>query len=86
MICNVGISFKLLHKEKLHETIHCEDTDVFILACYSNKSLISSTEPFVCKEVISSLLCRDLFHVYLIQKRDQLEDICNVLSESASGP
>lgn len=64
MICNVGISFKLLHKEKLHETIHCEDTDVFILACYSNKSLISSTEPFVCKEVISSLLCRDLFHVY----------------------
>lgn len=66
MICNVGISFKLLHKEKLHVAIQCEDSDVFILACYSDKSLISSTEPFVCKKDISSLLCRDLFHVYPI--------------------
>lgn len=66
MICNVGISFKLFYKEKLYEIIYCEDIDVFILVCYSNKLLILFIEFFVCKEVILFFLCRDLFYVYLV--------------------
>lgn len=66
MICNVGISFKLFYKEKLYVVIQCEDIDVFILVCYSNKLLILFIEFFVCKEVILFFLCRDLFYVYLV--------------------
>lgn len=55
----VVISLKLLYKEEL--AIQYEFTNVFNLACCSDQS---SIKPFVFKKVISSLLCRDLYHFY----------------------
>lgn len=52
----VVIRLKLIYMEKL--AAQCEDTEVFSLACNSDKSLI---EPFVCKKVISTLNAKTCF-------------------------